>query len=78
VRGEERRAVAARDARDEVRALGHLRDQLALDAVRLEVVAQQLGRARLVARRVRRVDADQALEEVGDLVASVACSSARS
>ena len=68
---EQRRPVAARDPRDEVRALGHLRDQLALDAVRLEVVAQELGRSGLVAGRVRRVDADQALEKVGDLVAQV-------
>ena len=57
------------DPGHEVRALGHLRDQLALDAVRLEVVAQELRRRRLVAGRVRRVDADQPLEEVGDLVA---------
>ena len=41
---QQRRPVAAaRDPRDEVRALGHARVQLALDAVRLEVVAQQLG-----------------------------------
>jgi hypothetical protein len=65
---EERRAVAARDPGYEVRALGRLRDQFALDAVGLEVVAQELGRRGLVSGWVRRVDPDEALQEVGDLV----------
>ena len=66
---EERRAVPARDPRDEIRTLRRPRDQLALDAVGGEVVAQELRRRGLVAGRIRRVDADQPLEEVGDLFA---------
>ena len=37
------------------------------DAVVLEVLAEELGRPRLVARRVDRVDLDEPLEEVDDL-----------
>ena len=55
----ERRPVAARQPRDEVRPLRHAREELGLDAVRREVVAEQLGRARLVAGRVDRVQPDQ-------------------
>ncbi len=66
---EERGAVPTRDPRDEIRTLRRPRDQLALDAVGGEVVAQELRRRGLVAGRVRRVDADQPLEEVGDLFA---------
>ena len=55
------------DAGDEVRALGHLRVQLALDARGLEVVAEQLRGRGLVPRRVRRVDPDQALQKIDDL-----------
>ena len=67
---EQRRAVAATaDAGDEVRALGHPRIELYFRAARLEVIAEQLGRRGLVARRVGRVDADELLEELRDLVA---------
>ena len=61
---EQRRAVAACPgcARRGC-PLGLARVQLALDAERLEVVAQQLGRQRLVPRRVDGVQADQRLEE---------------
>ena len=64
-----RRAVAAPgDARDEVRPLRHARVQPAFDARSLEVVAQHLGCERLVAGRVRRVEADQLLQEREDVV----------
>src|SRR6185436_1413832 len=64
----ERRAVArAADARDEVRALGRAGEERALDAGRLEVVAQELSGRRLVPRRVGRVDADQPLEQIDDV-----------
>ena len=42
---------------------GSSRVELARDAVRLEVAAEELGRARLVPGRVDRVEADQLLEE---------------
>jgi hypothetical protein len=58
----ERRAVAAGQPCDEVRPLGRPREQLGLDAVRCEVVAQALGRDRLVARRVDRVQLQQLLQ----------------
>ena len=58
---EQGRAVAApRYARDEVRPLGHPRVRVATRAVRLEVLAQELGRGRLVSGRVSRVHLDQA------------------
>ena len=61
-------AVAtAANARDQVRPLGRLRVELALDACGLEVLAQQLRRSRFVAWRVRRIDADQPLEKLRDL-----------
>ena len=71
VREQEQRRPVARppDPRDEVRPLGHARVELALDAERLEVRAQELGRLRLVAGRVDGVQADQRLEEPDDLVA---------
>ena len=71
VRKEEQRGpvAATADACDEVGALGHPRVQLDLRAARLEVLAEQLGRRGLVARRVGRVDADELLEELRDLVA---------
>jgi len=74
---EKRRAVTAANPGHEVRALRHLRDQLAGDAARLEVVAQQLGRDRFVAGRVRRVDADQPLQEVRDLAPERRCAHRR-
>ena len=66
---EARPVSAPGNARDEVRPLRDLRVQLALDAVLGEVVAQQLGRLRLVPRRVDRVEPDQLLQELRDLVA---------
>ena len=65
----ERRPVAARQPRDEVRPLRHLGVQRRLDAVPGQVVAQQLGRARLVPGRIDRVQADQRLQQPGDLLA---------
>ena len=62
-------AAPAGQARDEVRPLGHLRVELTRDAALREVVAQQLGRGRLVAGRIDGVDPDQLLEELRDLVA---------
>ena len=47
----------------------HLGVQLGLDAVLGEVVPQELRRLRLVAGRIDRVEPDQALEELDDLVA---------
>ena len=71
VREEEQRRpfAATRYARNEVRAFGHTRIQVHLCAALLEVLAQNLRRRGLVARRVGRVDADQILQELGDLVA---------
>ncbi len=65
---EPRPVARARDARDEVRPLGHPRVELAGDAVRLEVAPEVLGRDRLVARRVHGVEPDQLLEEPRHLV----------
>ena len=64
--GERRAVTGPADARDEVRALGHARVELALDSRRLEVVAQQLGRRGLVPRRIRRVDANEPLQQLND------------
>ena len=68
-RSSARPVAAAGDARDEVRALRHCGVELARDTVRLEIVAQQLGGERLVARRVGRVEPDQAAQQVDGLVA---------
>ena len=65
---DEARAVAALQPRDEVRALGRLRDEPALHAVPREVALERLGRARLVAGRIDCVEADQLLQERGHLV----------
>ena len=73
-----RAATAAAYARDDVRALRHARVELALDAVLLEVVAEQLRGGRLVAGRVRRVDPDEPAEEVAHLAAEAGHSHARS
>ena len=70
--GEEREprpVAAAGNSRDEVRPLRDLGVELAGDPVLLEVVAEQLCRAGLVPGRVDRVEADQLLEELADLVA---------
>ena len=55
--------------RDEVRALGRARVELDLDAVRREVLAQQLRGERLVAGRVDGVQPQQPLQQVDRLVA---------
>ena len=65
----ERRPVAARQPRDEIEPVGRAADELARDAVPLEVVAQQLGRDRLVPRRVDGVHAEQLLQERRHLLA---------
>ena len=54
---------------DEVRALRYLRVQLTLDSVCSEVVPEQLRGDSLVPRRIHRVEPDQLLDEVGNLVA---------
>ena len=64
-----RPVAAPTDPRHEVRPLRHARVQLALDAERLQVAAQQIGRRGLVPGRVDRVEADQLLEEGRDLLA---------
>ena len=64
----ERRPVAALEARDEVGPLRRARIELDLDAVRLEVVAQELRRDRLVPRRVDRVQPQELLEQADRLV----------
>ena len=68
---EEQRGTVAPtwDARDEVRALGDLRVQLAGDARVFEIAAQQLRCGGLVARRVRRVDANELLQELRHFLA---------
>jgi hypothetical protein len=53
--------------RDEARALRRASAQLGLDPRLGQVRGQVLGRSRLVAGRVRRVDADQAGQQVGGL-----------
>jgi len=68
---EQRRAVAgAADPGNEARpprARGAV--ELTVDAVRLEVLAEELGRRGLVSGRVRRVDPDEPAEEVCNLAA---------
>ena len=59
----ERGAVAALDPGDEVRPLRHAGVELDLDAVRLQIVAQELGGDRLVARWVDGVQAQQLLQQ---------------
>ncbi|MEN3313008.1 MAG: hypothetical protein V7645_2337, partial [Actinomycetota bacterium] len=67
---EQRRPIAATSQTcNEVGTLGHARIQLHLGAVLLQVLAEKLGGSGLIARRVRGVDADQLLQELGDLVA---------
>ena len=51
----------------EFRAGMRARVERALDTGCLEIVAQQLGHEGLVAGRIRRVEADEALEELRDL-----------
>src|SRR5439155_11523553 len=65
----ERGAVAARDPGDDVGTFGLSRDEVALDPVTSEVLAEHLRGARLVAGRVDGVDAEQLLQERCDLVA---------
>jgi len=65
----ERRPAAAGQARDDVRPLGHPREELVLDSRALEIGAQELGGNRLVAGRVDSVGAQELLQELGGLVA---------
>src|SRR4029453_17240408 len=58
----------ARNAGHEVRTVGDLGEELAADAVVLEVRPQQLRRAGLVPRRIDRVESDQLPKEVDRLV----------
>jgi hypothetical protein len=60
--------AAAGNPCDEVRALGHLRVELAGDAALLQVIAKELGRERLVAGRIDGVEANQLAEELDGLV----------
>jgi hypothetical protein len=64
---ERRPAAGPADARDEIRALGNARVELALHARGLQVVAQELCRRSLVAWRIRRIETDEPLQEVDDL-----------
>ena len=66
---EEARSVAARESRDEVRALRRLGEQLALDSVAGEVGPKCLRSDGLVAGRIDGVDAEERLEELGRLLA---------
>src|SRR5205823_6302723 len=61
---QQRWPVAAYEASHEVRAAGRLRVELGLDAGVLEQPADELDAVRLVARRIRRIEADQALEKL--------------
>ena len=65
----QRRPVAAAKTRDDVRPLRLARVELDLDPVPREVVAEHLGGADLVPRRVDRLRADQRLQERRDLIA---------
>jgi hypothetical protein len=64
---EPRSVPATRDPGDEVRALGRPRIELAAHAVVFQVLPEDLGRLRLVAGRIDRIDLDQPLEEIDDL-----------
>ena len=61
--------VAALEPRDEVGAVRLARVQLAVDPAPREVVLEDRRRADLVPRRVDGVDAEELLQERGDLVA---------
>jgi hypothetical protein len=63
--------TASRQASDQVRALRDARVELALDTALREVVAQELGRGRLVTGRVDRVEPDQLLQQLARFVAQV-------
>jgi len=54
----QRRTASARDPRNDVGPVGHAGDELALDTVLREIVAQELRGKRLVPGRVDGVDAD--------------------
>ncbi len=58
-----------RNTRNEVGTFGNPRKQVHLRTAFLQVASKKLGRSGLVARRIRRVDADQLLQELRDLVA---------
>ena len=63
---EERLRVAARESRDEVRPRRVLRVELRLAARLLEQRLDELDARALVSGRVRRVEPDQLLQELGD------------
>jgi hypothetical protein len=66
----QRRAVApAAQPRDQVGPVRNPRQQLTLDPCRFEVALQELGRLRLVPRRVDGVEANQVAEELRRLLA---------
>jgi hypothetical protein len=70
VRQEQKRrpVAAAGDAGDEICPLGNACIQLDLSAAVLEIGLEDLGRSGLVAGRVRRVDANELLQKLRDLV----------
>src|SRR5262249_46881179 len=66
---EPRPVASTGNPRHEIRPPRNACVQPAFDTERLQVVAEKLGRRGLVAGRVDRVEADQLLEEVRDLLA---------
>jgi len=68
-KGQPRPVAGSGNPGDEVRALRRLRVELARDSIFLEVLAQHLCGPGLVAGRIDRVEPDQLLQKVGDLVA---------
>jgi hypothetical protein len=66
---EQPRALPSWNPSDEIRPLGHLGVELALDSGLLEVRAKHLGGERLVPRRVDGVEADELAQELDRLVA---------
>jgi hypothetical protein len=57
--GQARSFARAGDPGDEIGALGVARDELALDAIRLQVLLEHEGGRSFPAGRVRRIDSDQ-------------------
>ena len=66
---ERRRFSSAGDARDKVGPLGLEREVAMLDSGLLEQAADELDAGSLIARRIRRVEPDQRLEQL-DLIQS--------
>ena len=67
--GQRRTGPVAAQPDEEVRAIGILRDALALEARRKQVVLENRHRARLAPGRVGGVAGDQAPQQVTDLAA---------